>query len=188
MAIVGVIIFAIFIEEFQGSTFWWKFLYILYLIINLLRKFLLINEEEVKNKDNVEFFLGSSNSSVVTIAPVMMIMFLIENLKKSGFSKKTLSKFENTGGCIARLVLNKEIEPLLQRICDDQERQSEQNTDYFIRITEKQMDKASHASLKLEATKNLIDDYAEINRFKRKAIVSYQKVVRLMRNDIFRIK
>lgn len=49
------------------------------------------------------------------------------------------------------------------------------------------MDKASHAILKLEATKNLIDDYAEIKRFKRKAFITYIKVVRLMRNEIFRI-
>lgn len=66
----------------------------------------------------MEFFFGSNSSNLIIIGPVMMIMFLIENLKKGGFGKKTLSNFENTGGCIARLVLNKEIKPLLNRICE----------------------------------------------------------------------
>lgn len=187
IAIIGIIIFAVFVEEYQGQSFWWKFLYIMFLIINMSRKFLLISDEAINRKDTVEFFLGSNTSAIMVIAPVMMIMFLIENLKKGGFSKKALSDFENTGSCVARLVLNKDIEPALERICENQERQSEQNTNYFISITEDIMDKASHASLKLEATKNLIDDYAEINRFKMKAMYGYKKVIRLMQNEIFRI-
>lgn len=45
MLIVGIIIFAIMIEEYQGQIYWWKFLYILYLGINLIRKFLIVRSE-----------------------------------------------------------------------------------------------------------------------------------------------
>lgn len=139
------------------------------------------------NRDNLEYFLGSNFNTVATIGPILMIMFLIQYLKKVGFSKKPLSNFENTGGCVARLILNKDIERAVGRICEEQERLSEQHCNYVIKVTEEKLDKAAHANLKLETTKKLINDYMEIKIFKKKAIFTYKKVLRLMQSEVFRI-
>jgi len=66
-----------------------------------------------------------SKSNYITIVPILLIMFLIETLKKGGFSKKSLSHFENIGGCVARLVLNKQIDKTIDRICEEEEKQFE---------------------------------------------------------------
>lgn len=84
-------------------------------------------------------------------------------------------------------MLNKQIEKTIDRICDEEEKQFEQDTDHLIAITEPKMDKSSHAAIKLEATKNLIYSYTEIRKFKAKAKVGYLKIIKLMRNEIFRI-
>lgn len=70
-------------------------------------------------------FLVGSKSNYITIVPILLIMFLIETLKKGGFSKQSLSHFENIGGCVARLVLNKQIDKTIDRICEEEEKQFE---------------------------------------------------------------
>ena len=70
-------------------------------------------------------FIVGGNSNYLTITPILLIMFLIETLKKGGFSKQSLSHFENVGGCVARLVLNKQIEKSIDRICEEEEKQFE---------------------------------------------------------------
>lgn len=190
LIVIGFIVFAILIEQERGRTFWWKTLYITYLIITLIRRFLMQNREgnDDYNKKKVEFFLGSNDNNYMLIIPIIMIMFLIENLKKKGFSAKGISDFENPGAAIARLILNDDMETLLDRVCENEEKHSEQNTTHLISLTEDTMNQESYANLKLDVTKWLINNYTVIGKFKMKASVATKKLVKLMRNEIFRIK
>lgn len=80
-------------------------------------------------------------------------MFLIQILKKKGLSKQSLSHFEDIGGCVARLVLNKHIGKQIEAVCDNEKQQFEQDIDYIITTSETSLEKSNLASVKLHATK-----------------------------------
>lgn len=79
---VGVTVFCVLVEEKLGQSFWWKFLYIFYLGMSIFQRLPFSGQQ----RDVVNFFVGS-NSNYITIIPILLIMFLIETLKKGGFSK-----------------------------------------------------------------------------------------------------
>ena len=84
---LGIMIFAIFIEENLGKSVWWKVLYVTFLLIELI-KVICFKSQDPRNYAYSEFFLGRLEPSMSIILPIMV---LIENLKKKGFSSKTLS-------------------------------------------------------------------------------------------------
>lgn len=186
--LIGIIIFMILVEQERGKTFWWKTLYIIYLFITLTRRLIMLDENFAAQKNKIEFFFGSNDSSLLLIGPIMMIMFLIENLKKKGFADSSMSGFENQGGAIARLILNRDMMAMIDRVCEAEEKHSEQNTTHLIGITENTMNQEMYANLKLDVTKWLINNYSVIGNFKSKALVATKKLVKLMRNEILESK
>ena len=100
LIINGVILFFILIEENLGLSFWWNLLYIFYLVIILLRRVLMLGIDYNRNRATLDFFIGADNSYITMLIPIMIIV-LVETLKRSGFGRSTILKFENPGGAIA---------------------------------------------------------------------------------------
>ena len=97
---------------------------------------------------------------------ILPIMVLIENLKKKGFSSKTLSMFENPGTCMARLILNDKVEDLIERVCEDQIKEEQLNYDHLVVSLRPKMDKVKYSNLKLNIVKNVALSYKLLGNFK----------------------
>lgn len=187
--LIGVIIFGISVEERSGRTNFWKGLYILFLILYVIKFFLVLESEDGKSREETyEFFLGKLGH-YSEIGQVLCILFLIENLKKNLISDETIKNLENPGSCVARLILNKDFQNMIERLCETEVRRTEQTGDYLSEIMKKKIkDPDSYSSFKLKFTKQLISCYSLVERFKLRAFFTAKRLSRLMRNDIYSIR
>ena len=112
-------------------------------------------------------------------------MLLIEHLKRKGFYYKTLSQFENFGGAIARLILNRDVLGLLDRAIQKAARLNQLHIDHILDLSKGRLNKVKFANLKLETVKTLIRHYSALNRMRDKCLPVTKRLVNLMKNEIF---
>lgn len=185
IVIIYIIVFKIYIEENLGRSIWWKILYLIFLAELAVKVFAQTEAgKTLSTPEYYEFFVGTLE---VKLFPILPIMFLIEYLKRQGFNTKTLSQFENPGMAMARLILNKDLNGLIDRKCDRAERMDQMNVDHILSREEKKLNKVDFARLKLESVKFLIKNYGLMLRFKKNCKPSYRRLVRLMQNEIYSI-
>ena len=124
--ILGVLFFMILPETHRGSTKWWKFLFLAFLMkcsLKYLSKLFILNlggsldVNSILDFENIlSFKLGNPVNMIILmfggvnynsdVFMVIMIFFLTMLLENKGFSETSLFKYEDPGSCTARICLN----------------------------------------------------------------------------------
>jgi len=183
--ILGIILFLVLVEENLGMSTWWKIIYIALLMVKIIKLFTLVSK--FTDFAYVEYFVGSIGN--YDLLSILSVMFLIENLKKLGFSDYSLSSFENPGMAIARLILNDDIENIIERIYE-KELRLQQLCHEFVTAklnTKGKLNNKVASTLKVRIVNNVLFAYQLIDNFRMESRTSLLKLIKLMRNEVYTI-
>ena len=172
------------LRENFGKAFWWKIISIAFILMIALKLIAQTGYTFLGESAYYEFFLGDLNQKLLMVFPTII---LVELLKKHGFSRKTLSDFENPGAAIARIILNKDSNGFIDRMCDNQIKMQNFNIHHILDATVKNKKKDLIANLKLETVKFSIESHKNIKNFKDNSKHSLRTLISLMKNEVFQI-
>jgi hypothetical protein len=180
--IIGIIVFTIFIEETSGRAFWWKILYIIYLALIIFKR--------------TSGLLGLSNGSLYMsflfsdiqhdVLCIIMVMYMIEFLKKYGVDNKAAVDMENPAVALARLTINQDFEDMIDRICQDEIKKNESLNLYLSSNMSMNVTNISLKDFKMICIKQVIRNYSEIKKFKNNFLHYTQNLMKVMKYDLLK--
>jgi hypothetical protein len=174
--ILGVIIFAVMIEETYGNLTWWKVAYIIFLIKLFL---------QVINLDNQfkSFFLGSYLWT--DILQTIMINIVMFQQRKIGFSDDYMFNIEDPGTCVVRLIANRDFDNFVERISKSHQKKLETLVAYIEQKFRTNITQEAYRALKTACTFAIGQLYLNIERYKGMGKDSALKLFRRLKEDTF---
>jgi hypothetical protein len=180
--IIGIIIFTIFVEETSGRAFWWKILYIIYLALIIFKR--------------TSGLLGLSNGSLYMnflfsdiqhdVLCIILVMYMIEFLKKYGVDNKAAVDMENPAVALARLTINQDFEDMIDRICQDEIKKNESLNLYLSSNMSMNVTNISLKDFKMICIKQVIRNYSELKKFKNNFLHYTQNLMKVMKYDLLK--
>jgi hypothetical protein len=188
--LVGIIVFTIFIEETTGRSFWWRILYVCYLCMTVIKQiydsFTFMNE----NEKVVRWALGDlgNKAMVPDTVCILLVMYMIEFLKKYGVDGKSAIDFENPGQAISRLTVNNDFPSMLERVVTEEVRKKELFNVYLGSKLPINTDVMGTREFKMLMIKYLINNYTHLRKFTSEFMFCAQKFLRSVRFDITKVR
>lgn len=188
--IVGIIVFTIFIEETTGRSFWWRILYVCYLIMTFIKQVYGSNRFLSENERILRWAVGTlgRQAMVPDTICILLVMYMIEFLKKYGVDGKSAIDFENPGQAICRLTVNKDFNNMLDRVVNEDLRKVELLNVYLTSNLSVDADPIEIRESKMHLIKFVINNYIRLRKFTADFIHSTRKYLRSVRFDMTKVK
>lgn len=178
--ILGIVIFGVLVEEIYGNSFWWKFIYLLSLL-KLVLKTTLQND----NPHAIQLLFGSKK-----LWPDILLMVILNTVlyiqKKIGFANSNILKIESPGSAIVRLVVNRKLQTLTDRITEKKQKALEGLSLYLQKTFKNKIGDENYAALKIECTRSIVKSYLQIENSRSEILETGQLLAQRMRDDIFK--
>lgn len=187
--LIGIIIFTIFIEETLGRSFWWRILYVCYLTMTLIKQVYDSSAFLKENEHIVRWALGKLNKDAMipdTLC-ILLVLYMIEFLKKYGVDNKSAIDFENPGQAINRLTVNEDFNSMLERKTSEEIRKKELLNMYLSSTLKFNTDVININDFKMVMIKLLIRNYTHLREFTTEFMHSTQKLIRAVRYDMNKV-
>lgn len=188
--LIGIIIFTIFIEETLGRSFWWRILYTCYLVMTMLKQTYDSSRFFKEHEKLVTWAFGRLNKEAMipdTIC-VLLVMYMIEFLKKYGVDNKSAIDFENPGQAIARLTVNNDYENMVERLTSIEIKKKELFNQYLSSNVNLNNALIGQMDFKMITVKVLIKNYTQLIEFSKEFIISAKRLIKAVRFDITRVR
>jgi hypothetical protein len=188
--LIGIIVFTTFIEETLGRSFWWRILYCCYLFMTLIKQVYDSSAFLLRHEKIVIWAFGRLNKEAMipdTLC-ILLVMYMIEFLKKYGVDNKSAIDFENPGQAIARLAVNNDFSNMVERLTAEDVRKKELFNNYLDSSLNFNNAIICKMDLKMMMVKVLIKNYTHLIQFTKEFIVSAQKLLKSVRFDVTRVR
>jgi hypothetical protein len=188
--LMGIIIFTFFIEESTGRSFWWRILYVCYLSTTMVKQVFDSSTFLRENEKIVRWALGrlGREAMIPDTVCILLVMYMIEFLKKYGVDGKSAIDFENPGQAICRLTVNNDFQNMLDRVVNEEVRKKELFNVYLASKVPINTDIMGVREFKMLMMKYLINNYTHLKKFTAEFLYCAQKFLRAVRYDITKVR
>jgi hypothetical protein len=182
IAIIGLLIFTIFVEESPGKNTPW-ILALMNLTLRMVGKRLY---PLFCSQLTAEFFLGNleSNNDLFCL---ILVIFTIQNLKYYSPNNKSSTDIENPGQAIVRMTVNDDFKQMVGRLTFPIMRKKESLNRYLLKLDLTEIDGISASDFKIILVKQLIKNKLMLKEFKANIMLHCQKLMRVLRYDFLKI-
>jgi hypothetical protein len=189
IVVVGIIIFTFFVEETTGRSFWWRILYICYLSTIMIKQVFDNSATLVANEKVVKWTFGTlgKDAMVPDTICILLVMYMIEFLKKYGVDGKSAIDFENPGQAISRLTVNSDFPNMLDRVVNEEVRKKELFNVFLASKGPSNNEIMGVQEFKMLMIKYLINNYSHLKKFTSEWLYCTQKFLRSCRFDITKV-
>jgi hypothetical protein len=175
--ILGILLFAVLIEETYGNLMWWRVLNILYLIK-------LITQMLSRERPGIAYFMmgGSIWLDIVQMVLTNVVMF---QHKKTGFDDNHLMRIEDMGSCAVRLLVNDDFFNFIDRSLSTHQRMCNELSAYIVRKLEPEVSLDLLRGIKSTCTYLIVKLHHEIDTFKAEANTAAVQFFRRIKEDCY---
>jgi hypothetical protein len=188
--LVGIILFTIFLEETTGRSFWWRILYVCYLIMTFTKQVYDSSKFLRENEKIMIWALGKlgKDAMIPDTICILLVMYMIEFLKKYEVDGKSAIDFENPGQAICRLTVNEDIQNMLDRVVNEDVRKKQLLNEYLSSKMPINQDIIGRREFKMLLIRYLIGSYGRLQEFSKEFLYCAQKFLRAVRYDMTKVQ
>ena len=173
--IIGILLFAILIEENYGNLYWWRILNILYLFKVMLKMF-----SEAK-EGFIYFMIG--DSIWIDIAMMILINVVMFQQRKTGFDAKYHCQIEDIGSTVVRVIVNDDLFNIIDSVLRTHQQMCDELAHYIEKNLKDHIGKNALKVITSKCTYYLVKMYFQIDRFKSDAHGAAINLFRNMKAD-----
>jgi hypothetical protein len=175
--IVGILLFAVLVEETYGNLVWWRVLNILYLLKLIL---------QMLGKKAPGFLYFAMGGSIwIDIIQMVLTNIVIFQHKKTGFDNNHLMKIEDMGSAAVRILVNDDFFGFIDRALGTHQKMCNELATYIERKLAPQVSLDLLRDIKSKCTYLIVKLHHEIDTFKAEANQAAIQLFRRLKEDCY---
>jgi hypothetical protein len=175
--IVGILLFAVLIEETYGNLAWWRFMNILYLIKLMF---------QMLSKESAGFLYFTMGGSIwLDIVQMVLTNVVMFQHKKTGFDDNHLMKIEDMGSAAVRILVNDDFFSFIDRSLVTHQKMCNELAAYIERKLSSQLSHDLLRDVKSKCTYLIVKLHHEIDTFKAEANQAAIHLFRRLKEDCY---